>query len=66
MSLRLNLFSSCNLNYVSETGDGYIVIDSPQQPIDAERWWERLEESAHLIPHRRTEITSPATPISRR
>ena len=66
-------FAGCNPSYI-ETSDGYVMIDSPQQPIDAVRWRERLEESAWRKRHRsatsstpsRTAITSRATPISRR
>jgi cyclase len=44
-------FAGCNPSFV-ETSDGYVMIDSPQQPIDAVRWREMLEEKApirHLI-----------------
>ena len=34
-------FAGCNPSYI-ETSDGYVMIDSPQQPIDAVRWRERL------------------------
>ena len=34
-------FAGCNPSFV-ETSDGYVMIDSPQQPIDAVRWRERL------------------------
>ncbi|HTT81187.1 MAG TPA: MBL fold metallo-hydrolase [Stellaceae bacterium] len=40
-------FAGCNPSFV-ETGDGYVMIDSPQQPIDAVRWRERLEEKAPI------------------
>ena len=35
-------FAGCNPSFV-ETNDGYVMIDSPQQPIDAVRWRERME-----------------------
>ncbi len=44
-------FAGCNPSFV-ETSDGYVMIDSPQQPIDAVRWRERLLEHGpirHLI-----------------
>jgi glyoxylase-like metal-dependent hydrolase (beta-lactamase superfamily II) len=40
-------FAGCNPSYI-ETSDGYVMIDSPQQPIDAVRWRERLEEKAPI------------------
>ena len=40
-------FAGCNPGFV-ETSDGYVMIDSPQQPIDAVRWRERLEEKAPI------------------
>lgn len=40
-------FWGCNPSFV-ETGDGYVMIDSPQQPIDAVRWRERMEEKAPI------------------
>src|SRR5882724_7421450 len=40
-------FAGCNPGVV-ETNDGYVMIDSPQQPIDAVRWRERLEEKAPI------------------
>lgn len=40
-------FAGCNPSFV-ETSDGYVMIDSPQQPIDAVRWRERLEEKAPI------------------
>jgi glyoxylase-like metal-dependent hydrolase (beta-lactamase superfamily II) len=61
-------FAGCNPGFV-ETSDGYVMIDSPQQPIDAVRWRERLEEKA---PIRYLINTEPhgdhiaATPISRK
>src|SRR5712691_4513207 len=39
--------AGCNPSFV-ETSDGYVMIDSPQQPIDAVRWRERLEEKAPI------------------
>jgi cyclase len=36
-------FWGCNPGYVV-TSDGVVMIDTPQQPIDAVRWRERLEE----------------------
>jgi cyclase len=44
-------FAGCNPSFV-ETSDGYVMIDTPQQPIDAVRWREMLEEKApirHLV-----------------
>ncbi len=40
-------FAGCNPSFV-ETSDGYVMIDSPQQPIDAVRWREMLEEKAPI------------------
>jgi cyclase len=40
-------FAGCNPGFV-ETSDGYVMIDSPQQPIDAVRWCEMLEEKAPI------------------
>jgi cyclase len=40
-------FAGCNPSFV-ETGDGYVMIDTPQQPIDAVRWRERMEEKAPI------------------
>jgi len=40
-------FAGCNPAFV-ETSDGYVMIDSPQQPIDAVRWRERMEEEAPI------------------
>ena len=40
-------FAGCNPSFV-ETSDGIVMIDSPQQPIDAVRWRERLEEKAPI------------------
>ena len=40
-------FAGCNPSFI-ETGDGYVMIDSPQQPIDAVRWREQLEEKAPI------------------
>jgi cyclase len=37
-------FWGCNPSFVSTT-DGVFMIDTPQQPIDAVRWKERLTES---------------------
>jgi cyclase len=37
------LFWGCNPSFVS-TSDGVVMIDSPQQPMDALRWRERLSE----------------------
>ena len=39
--------AGCNPGFV-ETSDGYVMIDSPQQPIDAVRWRELLEEKAPI------------------
>jgi cyclase len=39
--------AGCNPSFV-ETSDGYVMIDSPQQPIDAVRWRERMEEKAPI------------------
>src|SRR5665213_1696407 len=40
-------FPGCNPSFI-ETSDGYVMIDSPQQPIDAVRWRERMEEKAPI------------------
>src|SRR2546429_6450587 len=40
-------FAGCNPIFV-ETSDGYVMIDSPQQPIDAVRWRERMEDKAPI------------------
>ena len=40
-------FAGCNPSFV-ETSDGYVMVDSPQQPIDAVRWREQLEEKAPI------------------
>jgi len=40
-------FAGCNPSFV-ETSDGYAMIDSPQQPIDAVRWYGRMEETAAI------------------
>ena len=40
-------FAGCNPSFV-ETSDGYVMIDSPQQPIDAVRWREAMEEKAPI------------------
>ena len=40
-------FAGCNPSFV-ETSDGYVMINSPQQPIDAVRWRERMEEKAPI------------------
>ena len=40
-------FAGCNPSFV-ETSDGYVMIDTPQQPIDAMRWRERMEEKAPI------------------
>src|SRR5438874_1193755 len=40
-------FAGCNPSFV-ETSDGYVMIDSPPQPIDAVRWREQLEEKAPI------------------
>ncbi|MBV8890204.1 MAG: MBL fold metallo-hydrolase [Alphaproteobacteria bacterium] len=40
-------FAGCNPSFV-ETSDGYVMIDSPQQPIDAVRWREHMEEKAPI------------------
>jgi Metallo-beta-lactamase superfamily len=44
-------FWSCNPGFL-QTSDGVVMIDSPQQPIDAMRWREMLQEKGpihHLI-----------------
>ena len=44
-------FWGCNPGFV-ETSDGVVMVDSPQQPIDAVRWREMLQEKGpirHLI-----------------
>ena len=60
-------FAGCNPSFV-ETSDGYVMIDSPQQPIDAVRWRERMEDKAPIryrsIPSRMA-TTSRAMPIFR-
>ena len=38
-------FAGCNPGFV-ETSDGYVMIDSPPQPIAAVRWREMLERKA--------------------
>ena len=40
-------FAGCNPSFV-ETTDGYVMVDTPQQPIDAVRWREMLEEKAPI------------------
>src|SRR2546423_12893619 len=40
-------FAGCNPSFI-ETSDGDVMIDSPQQPIDAVRWREQLEEKAPI------------------
>jgi glyoxylase-like metal-dependent hydrolase (beta-lactamase superfamily II) len=40
-------FAGCNPSFI-ETSDGYVMIDSPQQPIDAVRWHEMMEEKAPI------------------
>jgi len=40
-------FRGCNPSFI-ETSDGYVMIDSPQQPMDALRWRERMEEKAPI------------------
>jgi cyclase len=40
-------FAGCNPSFI-ETSDGYVMIDSPQQPIDAVRWREMMEEKAPI------------------
>jgi cyclase len=40
-------FWGCNPGFIS-TSDGVFMIDTPQQPIDAVRWRERLEEQGPL------------------
>lgn len=40
-------YAGCNPSFV-ETSDGVVMIDSPQQPIDAVRWRERLEEKGPI------------------
>jgi glyoxylase-like metal-dependent hydrolase (beta-lactamase superfamily II) len=44
-------FWGCNPSYV-ETSDGIVMIDTPQQPVDAVRWREHMETKGpirHLI-----------------
>src|SRR5260370_12404707 len=41
------VFAGCNPSFV-ETSDGYVMSDSPQQPIDAVRWRERMEDKAPI------------------
>ena len=40
-------FAGCNPSFI-ETSDGYVMINSPQQPIDAVRWREQMEEKAPI------------------
>jgi cyclase len=40
-------FWGCNPGFV-DTGDGVFMIDTPQQPIDAVRWRERLLERGRI------------------
>jgi glyoxylase-like metal-dependent hydrolase (beta-lactamase superfamily II) len=40
-------FWGCNPSFV-ETSDGYVMIDSPQQPRDALGWRERMEDKAPI------------------
>ena len=40
-------FWGCNPGFV-ETSDGVVMIDSPQQPIDAVRWREMLQEKGPI------------------
>jgi cyclase len=40
-------YAGCNPSFV-ETSDGYVMIDTPQQPIDAVRWREFMEEKAPI------------------
>ena len=40
-------YAGCNPSFV-ETSDGYVMIDTPQQPIDAVRWREMMEEKAPI------------------
>src|SRR5579884_3923084 len=45
------LFWGCNPGFIT-TDDGVFMIDTPQQPIDAMRWRERLLEHGpirHLV-----------------
>src|SRR5580704_12614577 len=59
-------YAGCNPSFV-ETSDGYVMIDTPQQPIDAVRWREMMEEKApirYLINTEPHGDISRATPIS--
>jgi len=40
-------FPGCNPSFI-ETSDGYVMIDSPQMPMDAVRWREQMEEKAPI------------------
>ena len=40
-------FWGCNPGFIS-TSDGVFMIDTPQQPVDAVRWRERLQEHGPL------------------
>src|SRR5215472_13289632 len=40
-------FWGCNPGFIS-TSDGVFMIDTPQQPIDAVRWRERIQEHGPL------------------
>jgi cyclase len=44
------LFWGCNPGFVA-TSDGVLLIDTPQQPIDAMRWRERIVEQFGPIRH---------------
>ena len=40
-------FRGCNPSFI-ETTDGYVMIDSPQIPMDAMRWREMMENKAPI------------------
>jgi hypothetical protein len=40
-------FRGCNPSFIATT-DGYVMVDSPQIPIDALRWREMMEEKAPI------------------
>ena len=40
-------FRGCNPSMI-QTADGFVMIDSPQQPMDALRWREQMEEKAPI------------------
>src|SRR5688572_6814220 len=54
-------FLGCNPGFLT-TSDGVFMIDTPQQPIDAVRWRERLTEYGriqHLVKYRTAPRSHP-------